>query len=131
MNNKILFRGFRPDENGKTVITVDGEKIRGEWLYWDVLGRIIGRGNWYGPPDGLISQSNVIPETVGQFVKTDKNGKDVVVGDYVKTNRGRRYEVVYNEKLYCYELKNLFDGLVIPLCERALELISNKWECAE
>lgn len=33
MNDKRhLYRGFHPDENGETVITLNGEKIRGEWV---------------------------------------------------------------------------------------------------
>lgn len=30
---EILFRGFHPDENGTTTITLNGKKIKGEWVF--------------------------------------------------------------------------------------------------
>ena len=115
MNNKILFRGFRPDKNGETVITVKGEKIRGEWVkgyYSELPVGSIG-ATIFANSDEVVCEDTdsfiisittkqcsslspanplevveaetikVIPETVGQFVTTDKNGKDVFEGDKV------------------------------------------------
>lgn len=39
-NKQRLFRGFRPDKKGSVTITVNGEKIRGEWEYWNELGEL-------------------------------------------------------------------------------------------
>ena len=37
MKREILFRGFCPSENGKQIITLDGEDIRGDWVYGDLI----------------------------------------------------------------------------------------------
>lgn len=81
--NKILFRGFHPDNNGATTITLNGEKIKGEWVYGSLFVTdkeecAIITGNLYAS-----SFYTVLPETVGQWVETDKNGKDIFLGDLV------------------------------------------------
>lgn len=95
MNDKrYLFRGFHPDEKGKTTIVVNGEKIKGKWVYGDLITRgnagycIHPKANLFqvGRADlaTILIMHPVIPETVGQWVTTDKNGKDVFEGDRIK-----------------------------------------------
>ena len=40
MEREILFRGFCPSKNGKQIITLDGEDIRGDWVYGDLIHNI-------------------------------------------------------------------------------------------
>lgn len=90
-NKQRLFRGFRPDKKGSVTITVNGEKIRGEWEYWNELGKLqvkpvpprsIGTPPPFSP--ALASMKKLVRETIGQRVKTDKNGKDIFEGDIVQ-----------------------------------------------
>ena len=84
-----LYRGFHPKTNGTTEITLNGEKIKGEW--------IIGEGIHYPKSinykgtcwiDGMHETANdwvqVIPETVSEYVKDDCNGNKVFENDIVK-----------------------------------------------
>lgn len=74
----IKFRGFHADENGETVIKIDGKDIRGLWLAGD-LKQYDG--------ECWIEEHAVIPETVGQYVCDDENGKEVFEGDIVGNER--------------------------------------------
>lgn len=66
------FRGFHPDENGKTVIKLNGKEIQGFWCYGDL--------HTDGP---YINEHKVIPETVGQLVMFDRVCHSVFEGDIV------------------------------------------------
>lgn len=86
--NKILFRGFHPDNNGATTITLNGEKIKGRWVYGSLI--TLGERKYICYADerhnimdaGALS-FDVLPKTVGQRVTNDKNGKDIFLGDLV------------------------------------------------
>lgn len=88
MNNKqILFRGFRPCENGDTTISIEGKVVRGEWVeggYW--LNDTATRQT----PHIIDCDGNSIPvlhSTVGQYTgKTDKKGVKIFVGDIISAN---------------------------------------------
>lgn len=146
MNDKrYLYRGFHPDEKGKTTIVVNGAKVKGEWIFWDCFGcctksfaRTVRakrvRVDYLFPSD-------IIPETVGQWVTTDKNGKNVFEGDMVKTNfygkecgTGRNFNdydifnVAYKEYVFCVENENRRFRITHET-QRHIELIENKWEC--
>ena len=89
----MLFRGFYPDENRKTTITINGTKVKGLWVF----GYYVFRRARSGVFGQTVTDSDfdrhiiitdrgesyeVIPETVGQCtVLKDKNGKKIFEGD--------------------------------------------------
>lgn len=144
MNNKILFRGFHLDENGETVIMLNGGKVRGEWICGDLISlgeeRYICYANEHHSIRDIGALSlKVISETVGQFVTTDKNGKDLFEGDIVQgtivsqwSKSLIRCEIVRKEyEFVCIEHTVNRDWSHKVKFAKDIELISNKWECAE
>lgn len=68
MTKEILFRGFHKDENGNETIYIDGQAIKGKWVYGNLSNEhsktyIFDTTNGY-----LDSVSEVIPETIGQYI---------------------------------------------------------------
>ena len=100
MKREILFRGFCPSKNGKQIITLDGEDIRGEWVYGDLIQNIdcVKIREREADINRIAKSYVVIPETVGQFTGlTDKNGKKIFEHDRVKYKDGDIAEVIFNE----------------------------------
>ncbi len=153
-DKRYLFRGFHPDENGKTTITLNGEKIRGEWLYWNALGMLAEPRTKTVPLTNVrFLKGNFIEfDTVGQWVTTDKNGNDLFEGDKVKSKWYGVGEVCFGEFAFSHcdeyqcnhygvyakcKLKDKYtqdDGYALIPSEvdfDEIELIGNKWEVCE
>lgn len=99
------FKGFHPDQNGKTVIKLNGKEIRGDWKYGDLHSD--------GP---FIDEHYVLPETAGQFTGlTDKKGKEIFEGDIANINgalgdSSQNGVVEYCEAEYIIKLKRIDDN---------------------
>ncbi len=126
----ILFKGFHPDEKGKSEITLNGKKIKGEYVegfYQPVYNQpdkaFIG---WYEREDQIIPTiRGVIPETVGQFTGKTLGDEKLFVGDvvecyedyddswgYPKTSVFRAM-VIFDDENFCYAFKT--DEYLQPL----------------
>lgn len=122
---KILYRGFHTKKSGAITITLNGEKIKGEWVYGCY---VYDKQNFSIRGFDCVYES-VIPETVGQWVKTDGFCKDVFVGDIVKIEiNGRYYKgvVEYSERCTGYVVRTTSGENLIA--NRAMYLIGNIWE---
>jgi hypothetical protein len=106
---KGLYRGFCRNENGTETIVLNGEKIKGDWIYgglyvnsiiYDIKSThlIMETIDGFGmiePP--MAKPYEIIPETVCEAVRgvTDINGKQIFEGDVIDDNYST-WEVKYN-----------------------------------
>ena len=98
---ELLFRGFHPCD-GPDAIVVDGEKVKGEWIYGSHI--LIDGAHYIMPSRGHLHDiTGVIPSTVGQYTGLqDKNGKRVFELDKVKgENDLHQREEVYDVMWEC------------------------------
>lgn len=134
---KILFRGFNPDKNGKTEITLNGEKIKGEWVYGyyaeigeEPFKRTVVCKKTFTPnkmfseyvkaSDFYLTDVEVLPETVGQWVATDKKGKDMFERDKFLDLNGIEHTVEFENFIY-WKTEGVY-------MSEDIEVIGNIWE---
>lgn len=133
----ILFKGFYPDENGKTVITLNGEKIRGDWVIGNYFYGESFTDNDKKEYQILMGNStvrisyDVIPETVVIYVKNDMDGNRMFNGDIVKSAVSDDIphgEIRYDDKLCKFYVSINDDYDIIDIDEYEPIVIGNKWE---
>lgn len=142
---KALFRGFCRNENGKETIWLNGEEIKGDWVYGSYFHDIDKRFGVTTEDDYIIGFLNetrtemenieVIPETVSEAVRgfIDLYGKQVFIGDIVKNiHSGTVGEVIYTYE-FAYKIKKQ-DGYDIWIGANdyyTWEVIGTKWDKGE
>jgi len=94
---EILFRGFHKNPNGPDTAIINGEPVRGEWVYgslfhdpdldtYAIMGFEYSVGD--SGPERAETWFDVIPSTVGQYTGlTDKSGMKIFTGDILRADR--------------------------------------------
>ena len=84
MTREILFRGFHKDKNGKETIYINGQVIKGKWVYGSLIkleSVLDSTKYYYYIDDEYGDRDEVIPETVGQYInRLDKNDNKIFEG---------------------------------------------------
>lgn len=135
MNREILFRGFYPCDGPDTIV-VDGEKVKGEWVYGNLfVNKLTGQHMIIAPNKeiDLFDYMTVTPSTVGQYTGlTDQNGKRIFEGDIISwpdwRNDQRKAPVRYDDewKRFCVWLNGAESmGVNKHLSTGGIEVIGN------
>ena len=120
LKREILVRGFHADENGPQEITLDGKKIKGEWVQGDfgrpcnIVFETIGDNPALGQKDvPIYNDYDVIPETVGQYINLDDCDKQKIFeGDVVDITANDELGVIEfddDEAKFVVRIDNLLD----------------------
>lgn len=152
MSRDYIFRGFHPDENGSKTITLNGKKIKGEWVEGSLLSQsnkksqtyIVTHDDLFIAMTGCAEcdvayfpryQIEVIPETVGQYTGQTDVGKDKIFdGDRVILNEDfdEVFTIEWDEDTarfviegngVCYDFDNVMDYQI--------QVVGNKWQEVE
>ena len=146
---EYIFRGFHPDENGSKTITLNGNKIKGEWVYgaYDFnkehkRGFIVSVGIDNIGPIAYIQE--VIPETVGLWTgKEDINGNKIFEGNIVRFAEWSKGEMCWIGEIFFEYTMFQIKGGTNKECEgnfitqlsripsERIEVIGNKWQEVE
>lgn len=135
-----LFRGFYKTPKGRRTITLCGQSIVGEWLYWDEIGRFKSLSGDFvvrlqydeNNSDRLTPAiyDNLVPETITQAVTglRDRLRWPVFTGDLVRDNHtGFVYCVIFKD--FGYMLKS--GGCTAPITkfnwDSKMEIVGVKW----
>jgi hypothetical protein len=135
-----LFRGFYKTPKGRRTITLYGESIVGEWLYWDEIGRFKSLSGDFvtrlqydeNSSDRLTSAiyDNLVPETITQAVTglKDKLKWPVFTGDLVRDNRtGLVYSVVFRDFSYVLKSGGYATSIKKFDWDSKMEIVGVKW----
>lgn len=134
----ILFRGFYPDEDGYSKTFVNGEWVKGTWVYGDLNRSRISEVDEFSITVDFfesdiydVESYNVFEDTVGQYTELkDKNGKKIFEGDIIKNWFDEIGIIKYEQKRAAFVVNNL-ENVYILWTNNDIEVIGNIFENPE